>query len=352
MSLNPLRDALTRTGMAASRHESPFQAQAEASLSGFRAVREDLERRVKRGEITVKVAREQASQAASRIRDLLVPQAQTYSPVPRTFLDRLVQASEARKTARDQGSLESLQRETNRLLRQTLIEQQLSSRQGEFEGKAFVRPMMGGDPAPSLDSMLQFHQNATQAGDETAMEWARRHLESMRNRVFGPEDEQKIDSATDRPDQLNPRIVTRYMETLRQSSPEMMEEFVNEALAARDANACTAAFVVAREAPETEARWVRTVLDGVDLFPDAALNALRTLEADARAAEAQAALASADHAASLAQAEARFVGLEAPSMADLDRLERIQSRPLAAPDEPIGLALDRRGLREDEVASL
>ncbi len=350
MSLNPLRSALTRPGLAASRQDSPFQSQAEASLAGFRAVRDELERRVRRGEITVKVAREQAADAASRLRDLLTPRAETFSPVPRAFLDRLAEAAELRKTARDQGSLETLQRETNRLLKQTLIEQQLASRNAEFEGKAFARPMVGGDPAPSLDSMLRFHETAAQSGDDAGMEWARRHLESMRNRVFAPEDEQKIDAACDRPDQLNPRIVSRYVESLRESPAESLEVFVNEALAARDANACTAAFVLAREVPETgSARWVRSVLDGLADFPDAALNALRTLEAEARAADAQAARDLADYAVAQAQAEARFLGLEAPTTAELDRLDRITSRPVAAPDEAIGLALDRRGLLDHEI---
>src|SRR4051812_20350942 len=45
MSLNPLRDALGQAGLAASRHDSPFQAEADAALAGFRAVRQDLERR-------------------------------------------------------------------------------------------------------------------------------------------------------------------------------------------------------------------------------------------------------------------------------------------------------------------
>ncbi|MDB5349622.1 MAG: hypothetical protein JWN86_869 [Planctomycetota bacterium] len=349
MSLNPLRDGLGKFALAASHQESAFQAEADAGLAGFQAVRQDLERRVRRGELTVKVARERAAEAAERLRELLLPRAEGFSPVPRAFLDRLVQATESRKAAKERGSLESLQRETNRLLRQTLIEQQLGSRSIEFEGQAFVRPMSGGHPAPTLDSLLRFHETAAQAGDETAMEWSRRQLEGMRSRIFTPEDTARIDTACDRPDRLNTRIVGRYVEALRGGPAESLEAFVAEAIAGHDANACAAAFLLAREAPEGgSARWVRAVLDGLGEFPEAALNVLRAWEADARADDAEAARGRAEYAVALAEADARFPGLEAPSIAEVERLERLQARPIAAPDEPIGLTLERRGLTEEE----
>ena len=351
MSLNPLRKELTSAGMAAALQDSPFRAEADAALAGFRAVRADLELRVRRGELTVKVARERAGEAASRLRDLLAPKAEQYSPVPRAFQDRLVQAVEARKLARERGSLEVLQRETNRLLKQTLIEQQLGSRVAEFEGKTFVKPMGGGNPAPTLDSLLRFHEASAQGGDDAGMEWSRRQLEGMRKLVFEPEDARRIDRACERPDQLSPPIVDRYVETLRQAPAEAIEGFVAQALAERDANACTAAFVLAREAPEGgSARWVREVLDGLGEFPDAALNALRGLEAEARAAEAEAARGRAELVIVSAQSDARMHGLEAPSAAEVERMDRARSLPVAAEGEPIGLALGRRGaLPEDEV---
>ena len=349
MSLNPQRSALAATSLAATLRDTPFRAEADAALAGFRSVRDDLERRVGRGEITVKVARERASEAASRLKDLLAPRAENYSPVPSAFLDRLVRAAETRRAATEGGSLEALQRETNRLLKLTLVEQQLAGRSFEFEGKTFVRPMGGGMPAPTLDSLLRFHENASQGGDDAAMEWSRRQLEGMRPVVFDSEDIRRIDSACERPDQLNPQIVERYVEALRDAAPEAMEGFVAEALAGRDANACAAAFVLAREAPEGgSTRWVRAVLDGLGQFPDAALNSLRALEAEARGAEAEAARASAEYAVAMARADARFPGLEAPSAAEVDRLDQLRSRPVAAPEESVGLTLDRRGAFADD----
>lgn len=350
MSLNPLRASLTRAGMSASQLSSPFQSEADTALAGFQAVRRDLERRVKQGELTVKVARERAVQAASRLRELLISRTDGFSQAPRAFLDRLIEATESRKAARERASSEELLRETNRLLRETLIEQQLASRAAEFEGRTYVRSMTGGVAAPTLDGLLQFHETASLAGDDTAMEWGRRQLEAIRSRVVGAEDTRKIDAACDRPDRLNPRIVALYVENLQETSTESLETFVNEAIASRDANACAAAFALAREAPEgPSARWVRSVLDGLDRFPDAALNNLRVWESDTRAEEARAARSKAEYAAAIAEADARFPGLEAPSIAEIERIERIQSRPVATDDEPIGLALNRRGLLPEDV---
>jgi hypothetical protein len=348
MALNPFREALGQAGLRAFQADSTFKPEADAALARFQALRDDLERQVRRGDLTVKVAREKARSAADELKGALTRQAAAHSPVPRVFLDRLVEAGDARKRARERLSLEGLQRETNRLLRQSLIEQQLQTRASEFEGRTFVRMMPGGKAAPTLESLLAFHEAADLAGDETAREWARRQLEAMRPRVVDPADHRRIDRACDRPETVNPRVVATYMEALAGGEPEAVEVFVGEALAGRDANACVAAFLTAREAPGgTGLRWVRAVLGGLNDFPDAALTTLRTLDAEARASYAEAAQAQAGYAVALAEAQVRFPGLEAPTDDELARQERLRSTPVARLGEPIGLALNRRGADTD-----
>jgi len=349
MALNPLRDALAQSGLRASRNDSPFKAETDASLAAFQAIGRELKRRVDLGDLTPKVAREQAAEAAGRVRDDLLKRSEGYSPAPRAFSDRLIEAANARKRARENMSLEGLQRETNRLLRHGLIEQQITTRAAEFEGRAFVRPVGGGTPAPTLHSLLAFHDSALNAGDDTAQEWGRRQLESFRSRVIDPEDVHKIDRVCDRPDQVNPRIVGTYVDAMQGRDAAEMETFVAHSIEGRDANACMAAFVLARQAPEgLSLRWVRSTLNGLNEFPDAALASLRAWEADARRDEADAARAQAEYAAEVAQAEARYPGLEAPSPAALAQHARMMSRPLAASGESIGLAGDRRGLTPEE----
>ncbi len=349
MSLNPSRDVLARAGLRAFSNETPFRSEADAALAAFRARRADLERQVRRGDLTPKVARETAATEAVRVGEQLRQQAGSFYSSPRVFLDRLIDASESRRKARDKASLETLQRETNRLMRQLLVEQQLVHRASEFEGRAYVRPMAGGAPAPTLDSLLAFHDQAIQAGDDSATEWARRELESYRAKTINPDDQTRIDLACDRPDRLNERLVARYVEVLRDSDAEAREQFVAEAIANRDASACASAFLLAREAPEgPSARWVRQLIDGLRDFPDAALTTLRSWEAEARRSETDAALSAAEYAAALAAAEARFPGLQAPTEADLARRSAIASRPVAAPDEPVGLSLSRRGRLADD----
>src|SRR5438105_4537281 len=132
MPLNLPRHIMQRSAEEAARHTTPFQAEADAALARFQAVRSELERNVRRGDLTVKAAREQAAIAASELRTQLFTTSEGYSPVPRAFLDRLIAAGQARAKARENQSIEGLQRETNRLLRQALIEQQMETRAVEF----------------------------------------------------------------------------------------------------------------------------------------------------------------------------------------------------------------------------
>jgi hypothetical protein len=342
--LNPFRETLTRAGREAHDRSSPFQVEADSSLSSFRATRADLERQVRRGDLTVKVARERASSAAAGLRARLLKQSEGYSPTPRVFLDRLVEADKARKKAKESLSIEGLQRETNRLLRQHLVEQQLQARASEFEGKTFLRPIAGGAPSPTLDSLFAFHRLASDSGDEVALEWSRRQLEAFRNRVFNEDDVRRIDLATDRPDRVNPRIVDAYVEALRARSADELETFVEKAVEGGDSNACIAAFVLARQDPQGPAlRWVRKVLSALPEFPDAALTTLRGLEAEARAGEAEASRAHAQFAIARAEAEVDLDGLEAPTERERQRDARIQAKPVVRPGEAIGLKLERRG---------
>ena len=94
----------------------------------------------------------------------------------------------------------------------------------------------------------------------------------FRNRVFNDEDLRKIDLASDRPDRVNLRLVDVYVQSLSGRSPEELETFVDRATAEGDANACVAAFFLARREPAgPRLRWVRKVLSGLPEFPDAAL---------------------------------------------------------------------------------
>ena len=344
MALHPFREALGRQGVRAYNHQSSFKAEADLALSKFQGLRDDLERQVRRGDLTIKVARERAAAAAGELKGALLKKSEGFSPIPRVFIDRLVEAGEARKRAHEHLSIEGLQRETNRLLRQNLVEQQLQTRVKEFEGRTFVRPMNGGQLAPTLDSLLAFNQSAKQGGDDTAVEWSRRQLESMRNRVLDTTDQRRIDLACDSAESVNPRLVASYVESMEGKPAEELERFVAEAFEVRDSNACIAAFLLAREAPEgTSARWVRNVLAGLSSFPDAALTTLRALEAEARASESESAKAQADYAIAQAEAQVKFTNIEVPTDEALSRQARIKSKPIAKLGEPIGLALDRRG---------
>ena len=123
---------------------------------------------------------------------------------------------------------------------------------------------------------------------------------------------------------MNPRVVDAYVEALQDRGDDELESFVDRARDEQDANACIAAFVLARQAPGGPSlRWVRKVLAGLAEFPDPALATLRGLEAEARAVEASAARSQAEFAAATAESEARLGGLEAPDAREQERDARI-----------------------------
>lgn len=325
-----------------------LESGSNLALARFREAREALARQVKRGELTPRVARRQAEELLQRLRGEMSVPPGAATPA-RAMRTRLAEAASARRLASQIQSPEALQRETNRLLRRTLIEQQLVNRAAEFAGRAFVRPLQGGAAAPTLESLLRFHESSAQAGDEAACEWARRQLEAMRPRITSDADLHRVDSACDRPENVNPRIVARYAGALAEATAEDMEQFVAEAIRTSDASACCAAFILARDCAAGEsARWVRNLLDGLGSFPDTALNTLLAWDAEAVRQEVEAARSEADFVLSLAEAEVRSLDGAAPSADEVRRNTLADTLQPSAMDRPIGLKLVRRGLTPEE----
>lgn len=352
MGLNPNRKTLNPTILQAFGRDTPFRAKADAALAEFRDWRTNLVAQVRRGDITPKMAREQANQAAARLRERLLQKAESFSTAPSVFLDRVTEETDRRQRLRKQPSLEGLQRETAQLLQKLLIEQQITNRTREFEAQAHVRSVSGGPALPTLDSLLKFHDQATRADDKAGREWSRRQLEAFRHRTLSEQNQRRIDRACERPEQLNPRQVTHYVATLSDRPAEEREAFVRKALESQDASACAAAFAIARQAPEgIEAPWVLAVLENLKHFPDASLTAIHAQEIKARRDDAEAARTAAQYAAALAESDAKLAKLESPTEAEIERETRLQSRPIAQPHEPIGLNLQRRGLSSVEAGS-
>jgi hypothetical protein len=352
MALNPHSEAI-RASASALRTVGPFQTEAAAALGAFQEVRAGLARQVRNGRLTPRVAREQAAAAASALRDDLSQRAAAVTSAPSVLADRVASTLHRRRADAARPSFGTLQRETNQLLRQNLLEQQLTSRSAEFQARAYLRPLGGGAPAPSLESLLAFAAGAEAGADEPAREWARRQLESFRSFVHTDDDLRRLDAACDRPEQVNPRTVTRYLASLAEATAEELERFASEAVASRDASAGVAAALLARSlttADESPA-WVQSLLDGLDSLPSPALEAISShIEAE-RAVRAESAEATVQALMFRAEAEARMPNLEAPTEAEVARIARAEARPLADASQPIGLAPAFRGRSPEEIAA-
>ena len=137
---------------------------------------------------------------------------------------------------------------------------------------------------------------------------------------------------------------------MRAGDPAEVERFAANAVESGDANACVAAFLLARAEPAaTAVRWVRDLLNSLSAFPAAALETLRSVEAETRGEDVEAARAQAQFATALAEAQARLTGVTPPTEEELAREQRIRAKPVAQLGEPIGLALNRRGYLDDEA---
>ena len=195
------------------------------------------------------------------------------------FLNRTIDTINQRARSRESVSLEGLQRETNRLLRQLVIEQQIQGRRREFESMAFG--WFVDRPLSPLEKLLAFHEFATNSGDEAAREWARRKLVESREEIANPATLRQIDDACSRPDVFDRRLADRYVAAMEDQDNDALERFLVEAVASKDVNACVAAFLLAHGSEEgTRSRWVRLVLNAMTDFPDAALRAMRAIGAE------------------------------------------------------------------------
>ena len=160
-----------------------------------------------------------------------------------------MQVADARKAARENASLDTLQRETNRLLRQALIEQQIVTR----AGKSKAAPMCGRWRAASRRRRSTACSPSTTTPPRPAMTQPRIGPAAS-SKACGPsfpraEDQHRVDLACDRPDRVNPVLVARYLEALQEAAPETLDGFVAQAIETRNADAYCAAFASARNVP-------------------------------------------------------------------------------------------------------
>jgi hypothetical protein len=335
VNTSPLNEALGRRYVRRPAIDTPFQKVAEDALATFRAARTNVEKRVKTGDLTLKAAREEVAQAAALLRESLASRSNRYSPVSSVFAERLADGAARRAEANRRRGLEDLQKETNELLKKSLVEQQIQARSGEFEGITHVRPIAGGQPATSVDRMLAFHEDSTRAGDDAGREWARRQLEGLRSRAYSEEEQLQIDRACQRPDRVNERLVSATIDDLDSRGDSELEVYVTHALESLDATSCVAAFILARRATDPIDRpWVRRILQALESFPDAALASLADWETKERIAEAEAARTYAEYAIELADSEAKLKGLRPPTEIELTRLSRLANLPLSRPSSP------------------
>src|SRR5687768_17387257 len=123
MALKPFDNAVVTAGIRAFAVESAFKPAAEAAQERFRARKADLEQQVKDGTLGPKVFREKVAEAAAELRKDLAHRLDELAEAPDPFADPITKALALRE--RPYQSTEDLIRETNGLLRQSLVETEI-----------------------------------------------------------------------------------------------------------------------------------------------------------------------------------------------------------------------------------
>lgn len=317
-----------------------FARVADDAVRYFEGRRADVLARVRSGDVTPKAAREELAGYAAQIREHLTGNARGLAARSPVFFDVAVKAKEARDRANASPAPDALQRETVRLLRELVVEQQMTTRKAEFEGRAFARRSTTAAPAPTIASVLAFHKRSVEANDDAAVEWSRRQLEALRPLTIDPAELHKIDVATMRPGSPVPHLAETMVERLK-ADPWRIEGFVNEvtkAGAGGDATAALAAGMLAREAFEAAEgngaavpAWAGDFAAKLAGLPTAALAHLVEGLTRDREAEVEASVAHAEHALSTIDRDAALKGVEAPTNAELQAAERgryLSNKPL------------------------
>lgn len=316
----------------------PLKKAFETRLEDFRTRRNDLIQLVNDGEMTLKAARARAQELAGELKKVAETSAKQALASKAAVSLHLQQSMMNRKKPK---SAEAVQQETLTLLQGNLVELQINNRKAEFEARTFVRNAANAVPAPSMEKLFDFLEDSKNKADHAAVEWSRRQLEQLRA-IAGPELEERIDLACDRPGTINARLVTKYQAALGDKLAEngLVESFLDQAIAENDANACAAVFEMARLNPEAISPQVQAKLAStMERFPDQALQfaarvdrAISQIETEAARQFESMSLEYITHQASLEE-------VQQPTESEIMHRAKLAELANRSPSEPVGLRI-------------
>ena len=315
------------------RRPSPMAANAQATVDLMANVAREAAGAVERGELGLVGARRAARDHAERLKADLTDQAARFAPGDPAIRKAVVDRGEALKIA-GRGERDG-PAETNRLLRRLVRETEISNRAAEFQARGY-RARAGDAPLATPETLLSFHELASAAGDEAAVEWCRRELAGVRHQAVRLELLERVDMAATRPGELNPIVAARYVAILNDRVPADPGKLLEELLSADDVTGAVA--LVAWASASGNPTAVRAILDRSHKLPAPVIEAVRAIDAEATADARQAAAEHVALAAARIDDAAALDGLEAPRQADLARAEQ-SAAARAADAERNGAAL-------------
>jgi hypothetical protein len=313
--------------VAAMKNPSRFRAEADATVGDIRGVRDALVAQIKAGDLTPKQAREALAKLTAKAKEDLSVRAASYTTVPAHFDGIIRDALAAKQRAVRNAAGDELLRENNRLLRESILEQQIINRRAEFESQAAAvdTGRAAASNQPTVPGMLNYLE--VSQGDPAAALWARRELGRLRLMTGNPEARDAIDRAVTQPGDVNERVVGQHLATLAGLNPNQRSEFIEQAVASGDSSRCVAAYRLVQETCQTSPEgspwlpWMTSTIRALasDQFPAAAVEGVERFYTQTRYAESHAATVNLTAALDVADDLAAMKGVEAPSQGDLAR---------------------------------
>ena len=309
--------------IAAFRTPSLLQGTAARAADAMRDVAALSAGQVRSQEVGLAAARRAAADHASRIKADLREQAAKVAPGDPAVRAALASRGEHIKTMAKFGAPEGQAAETNRLLRKLALEMELANRRDELKAKGFSRHPGKGNDAPLVarpEGLLDLIETASVAGDDVALEWARRELAGCRHLAVSAELLERVDLATTRPGEFNPAVCERHLATLRQRTPADPGALLDDLVKANDVTGLVALVAWANASGDPAA--VTAVVQRAAGLPAPAVDALRQIDAEATTAARAAARAHVELAEAQIDAAARLEGVDPAAEAALARVEQ------------------------------
>ncbi len=329
---------MNQAQFAAMRMPSRFASVTAAAQAEFQGYADGLANEVKRGDRTLKSARELLGQRLSEEVARLNREAQQYTSGGSRYGELVGEALKPKRLAEPKIDPAALMAErqlqaTERVARELEINNRKNHWDDEVSRLDFHR-----DPAakfPSIGVLVDQHALALRSGDASKAEYLKRELAAQQHLVLDPDVRLRVAQVLTPHDEVNPFLVAARVRQIPTLDNARLQQHIAEVLADGNASEAKALYIAAQQAEETATRnqtafpeWTAAVIsrDGLSRFPTEVLQHLSDEDTAGLEREREAALAQIAAYQDQAARAANLQGVEPPSASRLEEIAQANHR--------------------------